>query len=93
MQSSKVVIIGIGKHTIRRKLELKPEKELKLEKHRSLIDSEQYATLKYLSEQGWTIMDNKTTDGVYINQKKIRPQIEYVLKNNDKFSLGPTINR
>ena len=89
MQSSEVAIVGIGKHTKNRKIELKPGTEVALGKNRCLIDPLQHALLKYLSDQGWTITDNKTTDGVYVNQHKIKPETDCRLKNNDKFSLGP----
>ena len=86
-QSSDVFIIGIGKHTKKRKLKL--GKELSLGKNRCLIDSQQHASLKYLSGQGWVISDNNTTDGVYVNQQRLKPETNHRLKNNDKFSLGP----
>jgi len=86
-QSSDVVIVGIGKHTKKRKLKL--GKELSLGKNRCLIDSQQHASLKYLSGQGWVISDNNTTDGVYVNQQRLKPETNHRLKNNDKFSLGP----
>ena len=91
-QSSEVCIVGIGKHTKKRKIELKLGKELSLGKNRCLIDSQEHASLKYLSGQGWVISDNKTTDGVYVNQQKLKPETNHRLKNNDKFSLGPNTN-
>ena len=31
----------------------------------------------------------QSTNGVYVNQRKIKPETGFQLKNRDRFSLGP----
>jgi len=51
--------------------------------------SRRHASLKYVSGQGLEITDNKSTNGIYVNQRKIKPETGFPLKNRDRFSLGP----
>eukprot|EP00939_MAST-03C_sp_MAST-3C-sp1_P001039 g1039.t1 len=38
--------------------------------------------------EGWVLIDNKSTNGVFLNHTRIRPDAEYVLKTNDVIVLS-----
>ena len=100
MESSKAAVISIGKMSKRLKHPLlefdSSEKEFVLGRNREaqcmILDvnvSRRHASLKHLSGQGWSITDNKSTNGVYVNDRKIEPEKGHQLKHRDRFSLGP----
>ena len=100
MESSNAAIICIGKMSKRLGhllLELNSnEKEFVLGRNQGaqcmILDvnvSRRHASLKHVSGQGWSITDNKSTNGVYVNDRKIEPEKGHQLKHRDRFSLGP----
>ena len=85
MESSKAAVISIGKMSKRLKHPLlefdSNEKEFVLGRNREaqcmFLDvnvSRRHASLKHLSGQGWSITDNKSTNGVYVNDRKIEAE-------------------
>ena len=85
MESSNAAIICIGKMSKRLGhllFELNSnEKEFVLGRNQGaqcmILDvnvSRGHASLKHLSGQGWSITDNKSTNGVYVNDRKIEAE-------------------
>ena len=99
MEEAKLISVGkAAKRLKERILSLNSDqKEFVLGRNREaqcmILDvnvSRRHAALKFdNSKQIWTIIDNKSTNGIYINSKKIPPETRIPIQNGDKVSLGP----
>ncbi|XP_067680209.1 E3 ubiquitin-protein ligase RNF8-like [Haliotis asinina] len=54
----------------------------------SVMVSRCHAVLKKLADGSWSITDNKSLNGVYVNDRKLTAQIPHVLKDGDRVQLG-----
>ncbi|XP_013381504.1 E3 ubiquitin-protein ligase RNF8-like [Lingula anatina] len=54
----------------------------------SVMISRKHAVLKKLQDGSWTITDNKSLNGVKVNDKQLIPSQPYLLKDGDRIQLG-----
>ncbi|XP_078001042.1 E3 ubiquitin-protein ligase RNF8-like [Glandiceps talaboti] len=57
-----------------------------------LMISRTHATFQETSENTWTVKDHKSTNGIYVNSKKIRANRQHELKEGDVIQLGISPN-